>query len=83
MWLRDLARNPDVVWLDTDGKEAVRERWKRSARFHILRPIWMYYFLTTNPGCGCAKRFGLWHTIWCSDHAFEMADEKDEEAGDE
>lgn len=76
-WLWDLIRNPDVVWLDGETKEEVsRERWKRfgsPSRFHTFRPIWMSYFLTTNPGCGCRRRFGLWHTMWCMPHGFEKA----------
>lgn len=79
MWLWDLARNPDVVWLDANTKEEVsREHWKRRSRFHILRPIWMYCFLTTDPGCGCRRRFGLWHTMWCSEHiGLDLNDEDD------
>ena len=74
VWLWNVARNPDVVWVDPETEEEVsRERWKRSARFHTFRPIWMSYFLTTNPGCGCRKRFGLWNTIWCMRHGFEKA----------
>ena len=70
-WLWGVARNQDVVWVDPESEEEVsRERWKRSSRWHTFRPLWMYYFLTTRPGCGCAKRFGLWHTMWCSDHGF-------------
>lgn len=84
-WLWDLIRNPDVVWVDAETKEEVsRERWKRfgsPSRFHTFRPMWTYYFLTTNPGCGCAKRFGLWHTIWCSKHTFGKYGWDDELSG--
>lgn len=68
-WLWELVRNPDVVWLDGTTKEEVsRERMSRYNRFHIFRPMWMYTFATTNPGCGCRRRFGLWCTLTCSDH---------------
>lgn len=69
-WLWNVVRNPDVVWVDPDtGEEVSRERWKRVARWHTFKPMWTFYFLTARPGCGCAKRFGLWRTIWCSEHA--------------
>lgn len=76
-WIWSLIRNPDVVWIDPETQEEVgRERWKRIDRFHTFRPIWTHYFLTTGPGCGCRKRFGLWHTIWCSKHGFaELLDD--------
>lgn len=68
-WLWDVIYNPDVVSVDVETGEEIRESWKRSAQFHLLRPMWMRYFLTTNPGCGCRKRFGLWYTMWCGKHA--------------
>lgn len=70
MWLWDVVRNPDVVWLDpTTGDEASRERWSRRQRFHILRPAWTHYALTTRMPCGCRRRLGLWYTIRCAEHA--------------
>lgn len=72
-WVWGIVRNPDVVWVDPEThEEDSRERWKRRDRFHTLRPIWMYSFLTTGPGCGCRKRFGLWNTLWCMEHAFAL-----------
>lgn len=78
VWLWHVATNPDVVWLDPETNEEVsRERWKRKERFQVLRPLWTFTFLTTNPGCGCRKRFGLWHTIWCAEHCgLELKDEE-------
>lgn len=73
-WLWYGIRNPDVVWVDPEtGEESSRERWKRIDRLRTFRPIWMSYFLTTGTGCGCRKRFGLWHTMWCMNHSFEKA----------
>jgi hypothetical protein len=70
-WLWDVIRNPDVVWVDGNtGEEVNRERWKRSTRWHTLRPIWTFYVFTIRAECGCRKRFGLWHTIYCSKHCF-------------
>lgn len=85
LWLWGIARNPDMVWLDANTQEEVsRGRWKRIDRFHILRPMWMYYFLTTNPGCGCRKRFGLWHTITCSEHAgLNLGEDQEDDEEDE
>lgn len=79
-WLWDVARNPDVVWVDPEsGEEASRERWTRMARWHTLRPIWMYHFLTTKAACGCRRRFGLWRVITCGDHlGFDLTDGVDE-----
>ena len=69
-WLRDIVLNPDIVWIDPETREEVgHERWTRRRRWHLLRPTWTYYFLTTRSGCGCVKRFGLWHTMWCTSHA--------------
>lgn len=74
-FLWGMIRNPDVVWEDTNGEVASVERWTRVQRWHVFRPMWTYYVFTTNPGCGCRKRFGLWPTMWCSDHGFDMEDE--------
>lgn len=79
-WLWSLILNPDVVWVDPWTQEEMsRERWKRIDRFHTFRPMWMYHVLTANPGCGCRKRFGLWRTIWCSEHGPGLLRDKDDE----
>lgn len=36
----------------------------------MSRPYWTYTILTTRKPCGCRKRFGLWHTIYCAGHVF-------------
>lgn len=74
-FLWGVIRNPDVVWEDADGKTASVEQWTRAQRWHVFRPMWTHYVFTTNPGCGCRKRFGLWSTMWCSDHANLWGDE--------
>jgi hypothetical protein len=68
-WLWEVIRNPDVVWVDTNTGEETRERWSRWQRFHIFRPSWTHYALTTKKPCGCRKRLGLWRVIFCSEHA--------------
>lgn len=74
-WLWGVIRNPDVEWIDTGtGETASVEKWTRSTRFHLFRPYWTHVVFTTNPGCGCRKRFGLWATISCMKHVFEEAD---------
>lgn len=81
-WLWGIVRNPDVVWVDVDTGAELSEYWKRIDRFHILRPMWMYTFLTTEADCGCRKRFGLWRVIICSEHTgfWDNEDEDDDEA---
>jgi hypothetical protein len=67
-WLWGVLRNPDVVWVDLQTKEEIRERWRRRDRFQIFRPRWIRDAFTTRQSCGCRRRFGLWRTTWCSDH---------------
>jgi hypothetical protein len=70
-FLWDVIRNPDVVWVDTEtGETASVERWTRVQRWHTFRPYWTHTIFTKRYPCGCRKRFGLWATIWCMDHAF-------------
>lgn len=72
-WAWSMIRNPDMVWLNEDGSVFETEHVPRFGGEYMnrwsLRPMWMHYAFTTKPGCGCRKRFGLWNTIWCMDHA--------------
>lgn len=70
-WGWSLITNPELVWLNTDGSVAERERINRFRGYMTwwsIRPLWMHYALTTRAHCGCRRRFGLWRTIICSDH---------------
>lgn len=62
-----LVLNRPLVWLARDGS-VTYERYRRAERWAITRPGWTFYVLTTGPGCGCRRRFGLWRTIICSPH---------------
>ena len=42
----------------------------RDGRLVMNRPRWTRTILTTRESCGCRKRFGLWHTIYCAGHVF-------------
>lgn len=71
-WAWGMVRNPPLVWNNEDGSFSHTEQVPRfGGDFNrwALRPMWMYRLLTTNPGCGCRRRFGLWRTIYCMDHA--------------
>jgi hypothetical protein len=75
-WLWGVIRNPPIEWTDTETGELTHtETMTRSTRFHVFRPYWTHVAFTTDPGCGCRKRFGLWATIWCMEHAFESEDD--------
>ena len=67
-WLWGVLRNPDVVWVDVQTQEESRERWRRIDRFRVFRPRWIRDAFTVRSSCGCRRRFGLWRTIWCSEH---------------
>lgn len=83
LWLWGIARNPDLVWVDQKTKEEEREHCSRRFRYQVLRPIWMFTFLTTDPGCGCRRRLGIWQTIWCAEHLFGDSWKCDDEDDDE
>lgn len=69
-WLWGLIRNPELVWLNPDGTVYRTEkvnRFRGPFTRWDLRPYWFDTILTTHAACGCRKRFGLWHTVWCMD----------------
>lgn len=62
--------NRTVTWTDTETQAEVVEHWDRTEFWHVFQPGWFGTFATTNPGCGCRKRLGVWPTRWCTGHAF-------------
>ena len=56
------ARKP---YVDDDG-----EVYSRRDVWAMARPYWTHTALTTHEACGCRRRFGLWRTIYCRNHAF-------------
>ena len=62
------AFNRTVTWEDPETGKTDVDHWDRTEFWQVFRPMWTHTVFTTNPGCGCRRRFGIWPTMWCSDH---------------
>lgn len=69
-------KNPPVEF---EGDWKAPERYSRADSWALTRPMWTHTIFTTEAGCGCRRRFGLWHTMWCAPHCFSGLTETTEQ----
>lgn len=72
------AFNRTVTWVDPETGCTETEVYGRQDFWLVFRPHWFRTIFTTNPGCGCRRRFGIWQTMWCHDHVMAMFGFEDE-----
>jgi hypothetical protein len=66
--MRSLIR---AIWLVARNRPVEGEQFDRRTMWALVRPYWTHTAFTTEAACGCRRRFGIWHTIWCFAHVFD------------